>query len=176
MKIAKIVGGLLGIIMLLTVSGGFFIDRTQTATANRLISSTDTALINLIDNLHNWELWHEWNKMNDSSLNYRYIGSLHGKGAERNWTSNNYSSGKLRIEYADSLQIKYYLEIGDIKNIVGHIQLTRMNKATNVHWTQTMYSRWNPYVRYMYNALNKIAEEEMNRSLLSLQRLGEKNN
>jgi hypothetical protein len=169
-KFAKIIGGILGLIMLLTVSGGFFINRTQTATATRIFDVNDSLLFTQISNLHQWENWHEWNTMNDSSLRYIYSGNATGKGAERNWTSNNYSNGKLRIIAADSNRLDYELEVGDLKNINGTILLTRIDNATQLTWTQTMHCRWNPYLRYMFRALKKISEEEMNRSLVSLQR------
>jgi effector-binding domain-containing protein len=171
MKILKILSfSLLGVISLYAISNLFFSDTFEVEKSIE-INTSPTLVFEQINNFKNWEKWDPW-LQEDSTMKLEYNAIISGVGATKKWTSENSSSGEMKITESSYIDfIKFEISIENWNSFKGIISLKASENGVIVSWKDS--GDLDFLMRVMGPLLNKMIGKDLDKGLKNLKQVCE---
>lgn len=163
---------LLGLFILavIVVLIGLFLPSKIHVERSLTIKAPQKLLFEQVNNLHNWENWSPWHRI-DTSMKLEYSGPLTGTGAVYSWSSENKNAGngKLTILFSkpyDSISTKMdFMEQGTAK---GYYLFQNTDGGTKVIWGFSSNMGKNPFYKYIGLFMKKYIRDDFEKGLKNL--------
>lgn len=130
----------------------------------------------LISDLHKWDAWSPWEKM-DPSMKRTFSGAAAGKGAVYAWAGNN-KVGEGRMEIVDtSPPSKVVIKLDFVKPIEGHntaeFTLEPKGDSTNVTWAMHGPTSYIAKIIGIFASMDKMIGNEFEAGLANMKTAAE---
>jgi carbon monoxide dehydrogenase subunit G len=148
--------------------------RVQRATR---IKAPPEKIFALINDLHRWDSWSPWEKM-DPAMKRTFSGAASGKGAAYAWEGNS-KVGEGRMEIADtSPPSRVIVKLDFIKPFEGHntaeFTLEPKGDSTDVTWAMYGPSAYIAKVIGIFVSMDKMIGKEFETGLANMKSVAEK--
>ncbi len=181
MKFIKNLLKTIGIAILALLIISFFLPSKTHVERTATIKATPEVVFGLIDDLHKWEMWSPWHKI-DPNMKLEYINSGIGKGAAYKWRSDNKNvgNGELSITNTiDNKEINTQMKFGNMGTSIGKFTLEPTSEGTKVNWSMesdvaTMPFFMRPMAKYFGLFMNKMVGPDFEKGLKSLDSIASK--
>ncbi|MDA3893191.1 MAG: GyrI-like domain-containing protein [Salinivirgaceae bacterium] len=162
----KILLALLGIIAIMLIIG---LTQPSEITIERSIE-IDAPLemvYDQVNNLHNWEKWSPWHKI-DTAMGLSYGNGGIGKDASYSWTSEHKSVGSGMLTIIDSKPFEFInttMDFGDQGTGTANFKFVETDAGVKVSWDMNSAIGKNPFMRLMGIMIRKSITAAYDRGL-----------
>lgn len=167
MKIMKKISiGLLVIIALLLLIG-FILPSNIKVERSRTIDAPIEMVYEQVNNLHLWEKWSPWHKI-DSNMQITYIKNGIGKSAAYSWTSDHQSVGNGTLTINDAEEFKFIntmMDFGEQGTGTANFTFKPSDDGVIVTWDMHSNIGNNPFMRLMGIIMKKSIANAYDRGL-----------
>lgn len=175
MKILKKLGIILLAIILLLVIIAFFLPSKMHMERSIEIKASQESVYNLVNNLHKWEEWSPWHKL-DTAMVLTYSEPAEGVNSWYAWKSDNENvgNGKLTItETTPSSGLMTKLEFGDMDPSFAQFKFEQNGEMVKVTWTMDSDFGFNLIGRYFGLLIEKFVGPDYEKGLAQLKSVAE---
>ena len=175
MKILKILLGLVALLAVVLVAGGYLLSPKFSVTRSVLVNAPADKVYALIASPRQWPSWSVWNQR-DPAMTIDYSGPEAGAGAAWAWKSRSEGDGKMRFTAAEPNQrVVYSLVFPDFENpSTGELRLAGEGGATRVTWVMSGDTGGNPLYRWFALGADRLIGKDFEAGLANLKALAEK--
>ena len=173
MKVRKIMGILIVIMLAVVFVVPLFMDDAISVTSGTIINSDEETVFQQVNNLQNWSKWSPFE--NDSTLVNTYSGPESGVGAKRLWKGEKSGVGSMTIvESNEYTHIKTKIEFESESGGYGRWEFSKNDTAVFVDWTITISDLSYPLERLISGIIKSSIQPMMDKGLESLKDLVDK--
>ncbi|MFI5220780.1 MAG: GyrI-like domain-containing protein [Bacteroidia bacterium] len=180
MKVFKITGITLLIIILLAFAGAFFLPSTVHVERSKEMKAKASSVFSLLNDLKKWEQWSPWMAL-DSNSEIVYSEPAEGVGAWYTWKSKkrDVGEGKLTIIQSNTNSfIHCEMNFGIMGISTGSFKIDSLAKGVKVTWSMDGDGRgipWYFYVvsKYLYLLMDKNVGPAFEKGLLKMRTIAE---
>lgn len=154
------------VVLALFLGVGLVLPARWVAERSALVDAPPAAVFPLLDDVSRWDEW-----MPQPNVGSELFGPARGVGAGRSWDDPEIGEGVFTIveSHADRL-VAYRVEVdGGAITIDGRLVLEARNGGTLVTWTERGDFGWNPLLRYMARAMDRLQGAELQKGLERLE-------
>ena len=174
MKVLKIFGFIILIVVLLVLISGFFLPKSITMGESIMIDAPEEMIFNQVNNLQNWKDWSPFEE-DDSTMISTYEGPEAGVGAKHNWISKIQENGSLTIAESDPYhKIITKLDFMENGTGTGTWSFNEKDDSINVTWQMEMTELSYPFGRIMGLFMPGMMEPYFKKGLKNLKKVAEK--
>jgi hypothetical protein len=142
------------------------------------ISAPQDKVFGHVNDLHQWEAWSPWAKLDPHAQN-TYEGAASGEGAAMSWKGNN-QVGEGRMTITQSRPIEYIQFRLDFEKpfkgtSMAEFSFMTQNDQTIVTWTMSGKNDWIAKVMSVFMNCDKMIGEQFDKGLLQLKSVAESN-
>jgi effector-binding domain-containing protein/uncharacterized protein YndB with AHSA1/START domain len=144
-----------GIVLICLIAISFLLPSKSKVERSLVIQSDAATLFNLVNDLHQWELWSPWHDL-DPNMKITYNDIQSGKGASYTWESNSKNVGNGTMEILSSTpnqEILTQMHFGDRGNPTAVFKFTAEGNATKVSW---MFEGSSDEVPFYFKPMSKF--------------------
>jgi hypothetical protein len=156
MNIAKSILGALGLILLIALTGVYFLPDRYTVSQTIDINCPRSVVYEYVGDYSKWQKWSPWMDM-DPQAQVAFEGKPGTNGHKMSWKSNKTGHGSLTIVKASATDIDGELNIQRPISSLGHDKwkFDEQGKQTKVTWTSTGPLKY-PFGRLMGISVDEI--------------------
>ena len=166
----------IGFVLVLLVVVGFlipqlFLSKSFAMDRGTLIASPQANVHAVVSDLTTWKDWTAWNKTEDPTVVYSYVGSPGTIGHAMEWTGDKLGKGKLVLTSIAPDRIGYDMMFDDQDAAQGSIVLTPAGEggqSTTVTWGFSGEMDGLPYERYFGLLMDKMVGPDFEAGLSGL--------
>jgi hypothetical protein len=170
MKVLKIILGLVLVLVVVFVAGGFLLPAQRNVTRTAVIKAPAATVYALTANLKTgWSQWSPFGEAEDPAMKSTYSGPDEGVGATQTFTSPR-GNGTMTIVAADVAKgVGYQLNLMEGKlTIDGHMNFEPQAETTKVVWSDDMKLD-GPMMRWGGIVMDSMIGKQFEKGLASLQ-------
>lgn len=174
MKLLKIAGGLVLLLLLVVFIGGLFLSPKFHIERSVLVNAAPARPYALVADARRWKEWSVWNQR-DPAMKIDYFGAASGAGAGWAWTSTSEGDGRMTFTTAEpNRRLAYDLYFPDFGTTSqGAFTFTPEGGGTRVTWTMEGDMGRNPALRWMALFMGDMAGKDFDAGLARLKALAE---
>jgi hypothetical protein len=173
-----LVGIAIAVVVILVAVLGFAATKPDIFRVERAasIKAPPGRIFPLINNLHRWESWSPWEKV-DPAMKRTFSGAENGKGAIYEWNGNR-KVGSGRMEITDtSSPSKVIIKLDFITPFEGHniaeFTLEAKGDSTDVMWAMYGPCRYTMKIMHVFMNMDKMVGKQFEAGLANLKTLAE---
>ena len=172
MKILKRILIVLAVIFAVLLVVSLFLPSKVRVERSMIINAPTEIVFDQINNLHNWEAWSPWRKMEpEAQLTYNNIPS--GNGASFSWVGKKTGEGSLTItESVPNEKIVTALDFKGQGQSVGGFDFNKEESGVKVNWYMNMESQ-NPFMKYMSMIMKGMMKDQFDEGLKGIKQISE---
>lgn len=170
MKALKILLVVLGILVLIVLAG-FLFPRNLDIQRSRTINAPVEMIYDQVENLHNWEKWSPWHKI-DPEMKITYNEGGIGKGASYTWTSDHKSVGNGTLTITEAKPFEFIdteMDFGDQGIGTAGFVFKETEAGVEVSWDMHSDIGNNPIGRWFGLLMKKSINEAYDRGLADIE-------
>jgi uncharacterized protein YndB with AHSA1/START domain len=175
MKILKLLLGLVLLLALLLVAGGYLLSPKFVVTRSVVVNAPADRVYGLIASPRQWRAWSVWN-LRDPAMQIEYSGPESGAGATWAWTSKSEGDGKMSFTAAEApRRVAYALYFPDFGTTsLGELRLEGEGSGTRVTWVMNGDMGRNPLFRWFALNADSMVGKDFEAGLANLKAVAEK--
>jgi uncharacterized protein YndB with AHSA1/START domain len=176
LKAIKIVLGLVALLALVLVLGGYLLSPKFTVERRITIQAPAERVYALVADPKGWQRWGEWNRR-DPHMAIEYSGAASGVGAVWSWKSKSQGDGRMTFTAAEpGRRLAYDLYFPDFGTTSsGELRLQAQGSGTEVVWVMNGDMGSNPLFRWIALNADSMVGQDFEAGLKNLQQLAEAN-
>lgn len=162
-------------ILLLLVVISFFLPGRVHVQRVAVINAQPEVVFRQVNDLHNWNKWMPWNKM-DPKMEIKYYGPEKGTGAGYSWSSDIKQVGKGKITIIDSKPDESVVtELNFMEHGIStaSFRMEPVDHGTKVIWGMDMDMGMNPFARYLGLFMDQMIGGDFEKGLIDLKTVSE---
>jgi uncharacterized protein YndB with AHSA1/START domain len=175
MRILKWLIGLLLLLGVVLVAGGYMLSPKFTVSRSVLIQAPADKVYALVADPRGWKQWTVWNRR-DPAMQIEYFGPPTGAGAGWSWKSKSEGDGKMTFTAAEAgrrvVYDLYFPDFGTTSS--GDLQFSAEGTATKVTWTMNGDMGGNPLFRWFALNADSMVGKDFEGGLAGLKEAAEK--
>jgi uncharacterized protein YndB with AHSA1/START domain len=176
LKAIKIVLGLVALLALVLVLGGYLLSPKFTVERRITIQAPAERVYALVADPKGWKRWGEWNRR-DPNMTIEYSGAASGVGAVWSWKSKSQGDGRMTFTAAEPGRLLaydlYFPDFGTTSS--GELRLQAQGSGTEVVWVMNGDMGSNPLFRWIALNADGMVGQDFEAGLKNLQQLAEAN-
>lgn len=174
-RILKWGAGLLAVLVLVLVAGGYALSPQFRAVRSTTINAPAQRVYALVVDPREWKRWTVWNQR-DPSMAITYSGAASGAGAGWAWQSKTEGDGRMTFTAAEpGRRVAYELYFPDFGTTsTGDVALVAEGAGTRVTWSMTGNMGTNPLMRWFALFGDRMVGPDFEAGLANLKALAEK--
>jgi uncharacterized protein YndB with AHSA1/START domain len=176
LKAIKIVLGLVALLALVLVLGGYLLSPKFTVERRITIQAPAERVYALVADPKGWKRWGEWNRR-DPNMAIEYSGAASGVGAVWSWKSKSQGDGRMTFTAAEPGRLLaydlYFPDFGTTSS--GELRLQAQGSGTEVVWVMNGDMGSNPLFRWIALNADSMVGQDFEAGLKNLQQLAEAN-
>lgn len=172
MKILKRILIVLVVIIAVLLVVSLFLPSKVRVERSMIINAPTEIVFDQINNLHNWEAWSPWRKMEpEALLTYNNIPS--GNGASFSWVGKKIGEGSLTItESVPNEKIVTVLDFKGQGQSIGGFDFNPEGDGVKVNWYMNMENK-NPFMKYMSMIMKGMMKDQFDEGLKGIKQISE---
>lgn len=175
MKVLKILGGLVLLLVLVVFVGGLFLSPKFHIERSTVVNAPPDKVFALVADPRRWKDWTVWNQR-DPAMKIEYFGAPAGTGAGWAWQSASEGDGRMTFTAAEPGRVLAYdLYFPDFETTSqGALRFAPEGAGTRVTWDMDGDMGRNPALRWMALFMGDMAGKDFDAGLARLKALAEK--
>lgn len=175
MCILKWIIGLVLLLGVVLVAGGYMLSPKFTVSRSVVISAPADKVYALVADPRGWKQWTVWNRR-DPAMQIEYFGPQTGAGAGWSWKSKSEGDGKMTFTAAEAgRRVAYDLYFPDFGTTSGgDLTLAPAGQGTKVTWTMNGDMGSNPLFRWFALNADSMVGKDFEGGLAGLKEVAEK--
>lgn len=175
MKTLKRIGIFLVVFLAILLVISFFLPSKVHVERMAVINAQPEIVFKQVNNLHNWNSWMPWNKL-DPDMKIKYYGPEEGAGSGYSWTSENSQVGKGKLSITESKQnesITTSMNFTENGEATGTFTFEPVNGNTKIIWGMDMDMGMNPVAKYLGLFMDQMIGADFEKGLSDLKKVSE---
>ncbi len=175
MRIIKWLAGIVVLLGLVLVVGGWALPSTFTVSRSVVVQATADKVDELVADPRRWKEWSVWNRR-DPAMEIVYFGPDRGTGAGWAWKSKSEGDGKMTFTAAQAGQhVAFDLYFPDMDSTSkGELVFSPDSNATRVTWTMHGDFGRNPLMHWFSLFADRMVGPDFEAGLANLKEVAEK--
>lgn len=161
------------LVILLIIS--FFLPSKVHVERIAVINAQPDIVFKQVNNLHNWNNWMPWNKL-DPNIKIKYYGPEEGTGSGYSWSSENGQVGKGKLSITDNKpneSVITAMNFTDNGVATGSFHLESLEGKTKITWGMEMDMGMNPVAKYIGLFMDQMIGADFEQGLSDLKKVSE---
>lgn len=168
MRVLKIIGAIVGVLIVLFFGIAMFLPSEVHIERSLLIPASSEVVFNEVNDLRKWKEWSPWHEM-DPEMEITYEGFLMGEGASYSWESEVLGDGKLSITESHPNQyIATDMHFTEQGSAMGYYRFESIEGGTLVTWGMETDMGNNPFSKYMGLMMDGMVGDDFEKGLQNL--------
>ena len=163
------------VILILLIIVSLFLPANVHVERTAVIEAEPSVIFVQVNDLHNWNNWMPWNKM-DPKMKIDYFGPSEGKGSGYSWHSDLKEVGDGKLWITQSLSNQYIeteMEFAQNGPATGSFKFEKVDGGTKVTWGMDSDMGMNPVGKYIGLFMDQMVGEQFDKGLNDLKKTSE---